>query len=323
MFCEESTTVANVLTRRALLWVAPPATAMGCNRVRVGKPKRIGLVMKSLANEFYTVMADGARAHQAAHTSSYKLVVNGIKNEQDVARQSDLVDQTVAMGADAIVIVPADARALIASCERAVKAGVVVINIVDRLDADILLSRGLSIPFVGPDNRKGAALVGKLMAKHLPKGAAVAIIEGMPTAYSAISRRQGFDDAIAASGLRLLVAQAANWDMDQAHNIANAIMTQHPQVQGFMVANDNMALGVAAAVKAAAKVGKIKVVGFDNIGAVQTLIRAGEVLATADQHGDALAVYGIKYALELMRGGRTPADRETPVDLITASALGV
>lgn len=58
--------------------------------------------------------------------------------------------------------------------------------------------------------------------------------------------------------------------MEDAHNIANAIMTPHPQVQDFMVANDNMALGVAA-VKAASRVRKIKVVGFANIGAVQTL----------------------------------------------------
>jgi ribose transport system substrate-binding protein len=68
---------------------------------------------------------------------------------------------------------------------------------------------------------------------------------------------------------------------------------------------------------------EIKVVGFDNIAVVQTLIRAGEVLATADQHADALPVYGINYALELLRGGQTPADRETPIDLINAAAPGV
>jgi len=89
-----------------------------------------------------------------------------------------------------------------------------------------------------------------------------------------------------------------------------------------MVANDNMAVGVAAAIKSASKTNEIKVVGFDNIAAVQTLIRAGEMLATADQHADGLAVYGINYALELLRGGQTPADRETPIDLINAAALG-
>jgi len=196
------------------------------------------------------------------------------------------------------------------------------LTIVDRLDAQVLSFRNLKIPYVGPDNRKGAALVGKSLADFLPKGAPVAIIEGMPTAFSAISRRQGFDDAIKAAGLQLLVAQAGNWDMARAHDLANSIMTQHPGIKGFMVANDNMAVGVAAAIKSASKTNEIKVVGFDNIAAVQTLIRAGEMLATADQHADGLAVYGINYALELLRGGQTPADRETPIDLINAAALG-
>ena len=43
------------------------------------------------------------------------------------------------------------------------------------------------------------------------------------------------------------------------------------------------------------------------------------MIATADQHGDRLAVYGIEYALERLRAPATAlADRETPVDLVTA-----
>jgi ribose transport system substrate-binding protein len=60
------------------------------------------------------------------------------------------------------------------------------------------------------------------------------------------------------------------------------------------------------------------VVGYDNISAVQQLLKEGKILATADQHADQLAVFGIEYALEMLRNKGTPADRETPVDLITA-----
>jgi ribose transport system substrate-binding protein len=35
-----------------------------------------------------------------------------------------------------------------------------VINIDNRLDPELLKSKGISVPFVGPDNRKGARLVG-------------------------------------------------------------------------------------------------------------------------------------------------------------------
>ena len=37
--------------------------------------------MKSLANEFFSTMAEGAKKDQAANTGKYDLIVNGIKNE--------------------------------------------------------------------------------------------------------------------------------------------------------------------------------------------------------------------------------------------------
>ncbi len=88
-----------------------------------------------------------------------------------------------------------------------------------------------------------------------------------------------------------------------------------------MCANESMALGAVSAIKAAGKTGDIKIVGFDNIEAVQRLLKTGIVLCTIDQHGDKLAVYGIEYALDILTNKTTPADKETPVDLITADSL--
>ena len=61
----------------------------------------VALIMKSLANEFFTRMADGARAHQADHADTYELVVNGIKDESDLAQQVALVEQMIARRVDA------------------------------------------------------------------------------------------------------------------------------------------------------------------------------------------------------------------------------
>ncbi|MFM7606828.1 MAG: substrate-binding domain-containing protein, partial [Prosthecobacter sp.] len=88
-----------------------------------GKPK-VALVMKSLANEFFQTMAEGAKKHQAAHAADYDLVVNGIKNETDLAEQVGLVEQMVAQGVQAIVIAPADSKALVTVLKRAKDAGV-------------------------------------------------------------------------------------------------------------------------------------------------------------------------------------------------------
>ena len=55
------------------------------------KPK-IALIMKSLANDFFSTMAKGAETHQQEHGDEYELVVNGIKDERDLSRQVALVE---------------------------------------------------------------------------------------------------------------------------------------------------------------------------------------------------------------------------------------
>jgi ribose transport system substrate-binding protein len=281
----------------------------------------VALVMKSLANEFFKTMADGATSHQRDHATEFDLIVNGIKDELDVARQIDLVEQMIAQKVDAIVLAPADSRALVPVTRRALEAGIIVVNIDNRLDAAVLRDQGVRVPFVGPDNRKGARLVGEAVAKTLARGDAVAILEGAPNAFNGIQRKLGFDDAIAAAGLRVVSSQTANWEAAIANQVAAAIISEHEDLKAILCANDSMALGAVAAVRAAGRSGTIAVAGFDNISAVHQLVREGQMLATADQHGGQLAVYGIEYAREMLARKTVPSDRETPVDLITAATL--
>lgn len=277
----------------------------------------IALVMKSLANEFFKTMEDGAKAHQVEHAAKYDLITEGIKDELDVNRQVQLVEQMVARGVDAIVVAPADSKALVAACKRAQDAGIVVVNIDNKLDADVLKDKGMTVPFVGPDNRAGAKKVGEYLAGKLQSGDKVAIIEGVPSAFNAIQRKLGFEDAMNAAGMVIATSQTANWEMAQANQVVSAMVTENPDLKAILCANDSMALGAVSALRSAGKLEAIKVVGFDNISAAQNLIKEGALLATADQHGDKLAVFGIEYALEMIATKAAPADRETPVDLIT------
>ena len=293
---------------------APPAGQAGGAK----GPPRVALVMKSLANEFFVTMADGAKAHQAASGGAYSLIVNGIRNESDLSQQVALVEQMMAQGVDAIVVAPADSRALVPVLAKAQKQKIVVVNIDNKLDEATLQQAGIDVPFVGPDNRAGAKSVGLAVAPALARGSKVAILEGIPTAFNAQQRRLGFEDAMREAGLTVVSVQSAHWEQDEANTIAAALLREHPDLAAILASNDNMALGAAAAVRQAGRVGTVKVVGFDNIAAVQQLLKEGRIAATADQHGDKLAVYGIEYALAILKGERAPQDRQTPVDVMTA-----
>lgn len=281
----------------------------------------VALIMKSLANEFFVTMADGARQHQSQSEGAYDLIVNGIKNEVDLAQQVALIDQMIASGVDAIVVAPADSKAVVPALARAAAAGIVVVNIDNQLDADTLAEYELRIPFVGPDNFAGAEKVGNYLAATMEAGQSVAILEGVPTTYNSQRRTAGFLKAMNDAGINVVAQQSAQWDQTTAVTVTSGILIQHPELDAILAANDNMALGAVAAITQSGRGDAIKVVGFDNISAVQELIREGRILATADQHADLLAVYGVEFALEALSGGATQANKATPVDLVTIDSL--
>lgn len=292
----------------------------GCKQRDDGKPK-VALIMKSLANEFFKTMEEGARSHHQAHADQYNLTVTGIKDEQDVGQQINMVEMMIAQGVDAIVIAPADSKALVPVCKRAMDAGITVVNIDNKFDQDVLSDKGVTIPFVGPDNRKGARLAAEYLAQRLNAGDKVAILEGIPNAFNGIQRKLGFEDAMKAAQINIISSQSAYWETSKAEVIAAALVTEHDDLKAILCANDSMALGAVVALRAAGKFDDVLVIGFDNISAVQRLLKEGKILCTVDQHGDKLALYGIEYALEMLETNVAPADKETPVDLVTGDAL--
>jgi len=282
------------------------------------KPK-VGLVMKSLANEFFVTMQEGAKDYQKAHPADFDMITNGIKNETDTAAQIDIVNQMILSKVNAIVIAPADSKALVTVLKKASDAGIKVVNIDNRLDPGVLKSKNLDIPFVGPDNRKGAKLVGDYLAKQMSAGDKVGIIEGVPTTTNAQQRTAGFKDAMDAAGMKIVSTQSGNWEIDQGQKVASAMLSEYPDLKALLAGNDNMALGAVSAVRAAGKAGKVLVVGYDNIEAIKPMLQDGRVLATADQAAAQQAVFGIQNALKLVKGEKVDAKDgviETPVELV-------
>ncbi|UVL21249.1 sugar ABC transporter substrate-binding protein [Pseudomonas sp. B21-023] len=283
---------------------------------------KVGLVMKSLANEFFRTMEDGAKDYQKTHASEFELVANGIKNETDTGEQIRIVEQMVNSGAKALVIAPADSKALVSAVKKAMDKGVIVINIDNRLDPETLKSKGISVPFVGPDNRKGARMVGDYLAQQkLKAGDQVGIIEGVPTTTNAQQRTAGFKDAMEAAQMKIVSVQSGNWEIDKGNAVAASMLNEYPDLKALLAGNDSMALGAVSAVRAAGKTGQVQVVGYDNIKAIEPMLKDGRVLATLDQAASQQAVYGIQAALKMLKGEQPGVDADnviqTPVKLIT------
>ncbi|MGF6772132.1 ribose transport system substrate-binding protein [Paraburkholderia sp. GAS199] len=284
------------------------------------KPK-VALVMKSLANEFFLTMENGAKDYQKHNPAQFDLITNGIKDETDTANQIRIVEQMIVSKVDAIVLAPADSKALVPVVKKAVDAGIIVVNIDNRLDPDVLKSKDLNVPFVGPDNRKGAQKVGDYLARKLKSGDEVGIIEGVSTTTNAQQRTAGFKDAMQTVGAKVVSVQSGEWEIDKGNAVASAMLNEYPNLKALLAGNDNMAIGAVSAVRAAGKQGKVLVVGYDNINAIKPMLKDGRVLATADQYAAKQAVFGIDTALKALNEHKKQSQLsgvvETPCDLVT------
>jgi ribose transport system substrate-binding protein len=312
------------LTAVSIALVALPLAACGQEGTDTAAPKPAGkptvcLVMKSLANEYFQDMKTGAVAH-VAKRNDLTLDVSGIQNETDVDGQVALVDKCITMQAAAIVIAPADSKALVQSVSKAVKAGVKVVNIDVKLDDAALKDVGVDVPFVGPDNRDGAKQSGLALAKVLPKGAKVVILEGNPGADNALQRKNGFQDAITATGLTLVDSKTAHWETDEANAVFGNLLTANPDITGVLCSNDSMALGALKVIEE--RKANVKVASFDNIPAIRPYLKTDAVVATLDQFGSQQAADGIDVAMKLIAGQEISGWQKTAVKLITKADAG-
>lgn len=275
----------------------------------------VGLIMKSLANEFFQNMMAGAEAHEEKR-GDYELRAVGMQNETDFESQINAVENFITQGVDAIVVAPADSKAMVRPLKRAMEAGIVVINFDVALDEGAKAQQGVELAFVGPDNRGGAKMAGDALGTALGEGAKVVIIEGNPGADNATQRRLGFEDSVAEHKLNLLDSRTAHWETEEANQVFATMLTANPDIQGVMAANDSMAIGVVKALESAGR-SDIKVVGFDAIPAVLPMIEDGRLLASVDQFGQEMAANSIDLALEVLAGGpQLEGWVKTPIELV-------
>ena len=310
------------LASRIVATLSVLAVALGSFAARAAAPKPVvGLVMKSLANEFFKSMEEGAVKYAKAQ-GTFTLVPVGMNSETDIDTQIAAVENFVTRKVDILCVAPADSVGLVAPVKRATAAGITVVNFDVKLDDKALADAGLAdLVFVGPDNEQGAYLAGVELAKKLGKGGKVFIIEGNPGADNAKMRKAGFDRAAKEYGLDVLVSRTAHWETEEANTLMTNLLTAHPDVQGVMAANDSMALGVVKALDAAKISKKVLVVGFDNIPAIQKLIKEGKVLATIDQFGPDMAANCIKTGFRMKQGEKLTGWIKTPVQLVTSKDL--
>ncbi len=282
---------------------------------------KIALVMKSLSNPFFSKMEEGARQYAVA--SNIPLEVFGVDRETDVDMQIAIVEDLISRGYGGLVIAPADSKKLVPVCAKAVSKGMKVINIDNPFHAPYLEKLGLTIPFVGSDNRVGAAMVADYLKRSLNGKGKVIVLEGIRGVENSELRKTGFVETITKdSAIKIVASESANWHSDEAFSLTSRLLAEHPDIDAIFCANDSMALGALQALETAGLNGKVLIGAYDNIEEVRNNIRSGQIHATVEQHPELMGRYGVQLAREAMQGKEVALKHATPLDLITHDTFG-
>jgi ribose transport system substrate-binding protein len=314
------------MKRIALVMIAVSLAALaGCSgddKSATPARPRIALIYKATTNPFFQAMEQGARAK--AKELGVDLDVAGIESETDADRQADLVRSMLGRKVQAMIIAPASSVGIVTPLLRVQQAGVPIVNIDNRIDKEEAAKQGLRVAtFIGPDNFEGAKKVGAyacdIVKKKLAAGQTgkVLILRGIDGVENAEARRAGFEAAVKKAGLVVAGSQSANWQTEDAQKVTAAMLAATPEVHAILCANDKMALGAIAAVKARGKTREILIVGYDNIDLARKAMLQGEMQATVEQNPAMMGALGVECALEAYNRTTMPEVISVPTQLIT------
>lgn len=259
----------------------------------------IGVSIQDLQAQFYKAMEKGL--HDEASKYGYNISFTDANRDQN--RQTSQVEDFLSKHVSAIILTPVDSKAVGPAIVEANNAKVPVFT------ADIASTApsGTVISHIASDNVQGGRVAADLMCKAVGNSGTIAIID-QPEVTSVQDRVKGFKAELAAKcpGAKIVADQTAGGDRARALTVMDNLLQTYPNLNGVFGINDDSALGALASVRAAGKVGTIKIVGYDATPEAQRAIDAGDMVGDPEQHPDVIGKLTID-AIHDYLSGKTPA----------------
>ncbi|MCR4265212.1 ABC transporter substrate-binding protein [Nitratireductor sp. ZSWI3] len=171
-----------------------------------------------------------------------------LSTASDPATQvNDIEDMVAVRGIDALVVLPFESDPLTPPVQAVAESGAWV-TVVDR---------GLSVPgiedlYVAGDNPGFGRVSGEFMVSKMPEGGDIVVFRGIPTTIDN-ERVDAFTAAIKDSGINVLAMEHGNWNRDDSFTVMEDFLSKYPKIDAVWASDDDMAIGVLAAIEAAGR----------------------------------------------------------------------
>jgi len=248
----------------------------------------------------------------------------------DVKLQNDQIDNMVAQGVAAIIVIAEDGDAITTAVDAAADEGVLVIAY-DRLIKSPKIAAYISFNNVEVGRQQAA---GVLTALDIEGGewtvenpVKLVKLGGSPTDNNAILFRQGQDEMLQPyvdEGIIEVVADqwVDNWDALNALNIMENILTaQNNEIDAVVASNDGTALGALQAMSAQGLAGIVPISGQDATADGCNSIVKGELTVSILKDIRNLSPLAIDLTDELLQGGDADLVEYTMAELTNDDTL--
>jgi ribose transport system substrate-binding protein len=297
-----------LLSRRG--FVALTAAAAACKR----QHKRvIGVVPQGQSHLFWQSIHAGAVA--ASREFGVDIVWNGPATEGDYSGQLKIVDAMINRRVDAIALSPADRNAFISVVERAEREKIPVVIFDTAVDTERFTAH------IATDNYGGGVLGARRLCQILGGKGKIAMVACGPGIASTMAREQGFEDTVKKEfpGIRIGDKRFGGTQFAQALQVAENILTAHPDLDGLFASNESTTVGTVQALKP--RQGKIKMVGFDWSPALEEALKTGVVDSLVVQDPFRIGYESVKIAVEKLNGGTPAKEQSLPPLLVNRDNL--
>lgn len=211
----------------------------------------VGYSPKFLKDDFQVVLLDQVK--KTFSEADYDLIGAPDANG-DVAKQVNDLQNMIANGAEALVIVPVDGAGVVPAIKRANEAGIPVFSIDDAPQG------GKVAGTVRADNVDAGAQGAEEMVNRLqaapcwPSGCTVLELQGGLATPNGLDRSKGFAETLREMAPDVkLIQRPTDWKADKAADATQNVLTQTPNVSGVFMASELMLSAVNAQLKAAGR----------------------------------------------------------------------
>ena len=286
---------------------APDGGAAKGTEAKPGKKLKIAFVSNGVAS-FWTIAAAGVK------TAGEKLGVDAqtLMPVEGISDQKRMIEDLLTRGVDGIAVSPIDPSNQTELLNQAAKRAKLITHDSDAPNADRLV-------YIGMDNYKAGWLCGDLVREAMPKGGTIMIFIGRLEQDNAKRRRQGMIDSVLgrkenpanydppgsvlkANGYTILGTLTDQFDRAKGKANAEDTLAKYPDINcmvGLFAYNPPLML---EALSQAGKLGKVKVIAFDEDDATLAGIQKGTVHGTVVQNPYMYGYKSVEVLTEILKG---------------------